>query len=475
VTAFRKGFWCVFVIFLGFLSLAAAQSPSPGLEERLGKLEQLVERLQKSQEEMALRLPPPLPATIRAPIRAGTRSWGPEQATGMPDTRGYGDLPTAWATQNRDGGEEWLELSFERAVPIQKVRVFCSFNPGALTKITTFQADGQEAVFWEGEQPPKDEVDVFEVAPKKNAASSQKIKLYLDTKRKSGWNEIDAVEIVAADGASQWAQEAKASSFYGEGSGVGNAKREVAPGNTATRPGSLKSPVTPFEPPKNPKVGEVVAVKWNSSWWAGRILEVRPNQRFQITYLGWGDSWNEEVGLDRLGVNAEADEISEQQKNPSAGHGRTLVRPVFGGPEVGQEAPGFEVKTTDDEMIKLADYRGKYVLLDFWATWCGPCRGETPNLKAVYEQFGKRENFVMIGLSLDQEKDKPITYANEKGTQWINGFLGDWGKDEVTKKYGVRGIPSIWLVGPDGKVVAKGLRGEGIMEAVRTVLEEGKK
>ena len=117
----------------------------------------------------------------------------------------------------------------------------------------------------------------------------------------------------------------------------------------------------------------------------------------------------------------------------------------------------------------------KYVLLDFWATWCGPCTGETPNLKAVFEQYGKRDDFVMMGLSLDQDKEKPIAYAKEKGTGWIDGFLGDWGKDEVTKKYGVRGIPSIWLIGPDGKVVAKGLRGEGILEAVRTVLEEGKK
>ena len=398
VTAFRKGFWCVFVIFLGFLSLAAAQSPSPGLEERLGKLEQLVERLQKSQEEMALRLPPSLPATIRAPIRAGTRSWGPEQATGMPDTRGYGDLQTAWATQNPDGGAEWLELLYEEAKPIQKIRVYCTFNPGALVKITTFQADGQEVVFWEGEQPPKDEVEVFEVVAKGEAPRTQKIKLYFDTKRKSGWNEIDAVEMVAADGAAQWAKEAKASSFYGEGGGVGNAEKQVV----------IRRRVSPAK-----------------------------------------------------------------SANPgTCGGGAPAARAE---PEVGQEAPGFEIKTTDDKTIKLADYRGKYVLLDFWATWCGPCVGETPNLKAVFEKYGQRENFAMIGLSLDQDKEKPIAYAKEKGTGWIDGFLGDWGKDEVTKKYGVRGIPSIWLIGPDGKVIAKGLRGEGILEAVRTVLEEGKK
>ena len=391
MTAFRKGFWCVFVIFLGFLSLAAAQSPSPGLEERLGKLEQLVERLQKSQEEMATRLPPPPPAAIPA----GTRPWGPEQAKGKPDTRGYGDLQTAWATQNPDGGAEWLELLYEEAKPIQKIRVYCTFNPGALVKITTFQAGGHEVVFWEGEQPPKDEVEVFEVVAKGEAPRTQKIKLYFDTKRKSGWNEIDAVEMVSADGAAQWAKEAKASSFYGEGSAVG----------AAGKPQIIRRRVKPSSP-------------------------------------------------------------------GTCGGGAPVATAE---PEVAQEAPGFEIKTTDDTTIKLADYRGKFVLLDFWATWCGPCTGETPNLKTVYEQFGKRDDFVMIGLSLDQEKEKPMNYAKEKGTGWINGFLGDWGEDEVTKKYGVRGIPSIWLIGPDGKIVAKGLRGEGIEEAVRTVLEEGKK
>ena len=381
------------ILLLGFLCAGLAQSPVAGMEERLGRLEKMVEQLQKSQEEMATRLPPPPPA----PIPAGTRPWGPEQATGKPDTRGYGDLPTAWATQDPDKGEEWLELSYEKPVPVQKVRVFCTFNPGALVKITTFQADGQETVFWEGEQPSKDEVDVFEVAPRKNASISQKIRLYLDTKRKSGWNEIDAVEVVATDGSALWAKEAKASSFYGEASGTADAQKP-------------------------------------------RIVR----RRFVAPVPG---------------------------KPGTCGGGAPVAQAE---PEVGQEAPGFEIKTTDDKTIKLVDYRGKYVLLDFWATWCGPCVAETPNLKSVYEQFGKREDFVMIGLSLDNDKEKPMAYAKEKGTQWIDGFLGDWGKDEVTKKYGVRGIPSIWLIGPDGKVVAKDLRGEGISEAVKKALGENK-
>ena len=142
--------------------------------------------------------------------------------------------------------------------------------------------------------------------------------------------------------------------------------------------------------------------------------------------------------------------------------------------KVGQDAPLFEVKTVDGQEIKLADFKGKYVLLDFWATWCGPCVGETPNLKAVFEKYGKREDFAMIGLSLDKEVEKPKAYAKQNGCEWVDGFLGDWGKDEVTKKYGVSGIPSIWLIGPDGKVVASRLRGNGIMEAVSSALEQKK-
>jgi peroxiredoxin len=139
--------------------------------------------------------------------------------------------------------------------------------------------------------------------------------------------------------------------------------------------------------------------------------------------------------------------------------------------KVGQEAPLFSTKTVDGKELKLADYRGKFVLLDFWATWCGPCLGETPNLKAVFEKYGKRQDFALIGLSLDGDPAKPAAYAKENGCGWVDGFLGDWGKDEVTKLYGVRGIPSIWLIGPDGKVVASGLRGDGIMAAVSGVLE----
>ena len=142
--------------------------------------------------------------------------------------------------------------------------------------------------------------------------------------------------------------------------------------------------------------------------------------------------------------------------------------------DVGHEAPGFKATTLDGKDFQLSDYRGKFVLLDFWATWCGPCLAETPNLKKIHEAFGKRDDFVLIGLSLDRDPEKPRAYLKENQCSWVDGFLGDWGKDKVTKKYGVQGIPSIWLIGPDGKIVHKGLRGGRIYEAVNSALQAKK-
>jgi thiol-disulfide isomerase/thioredoxin len=120
--------------------------------------------------------------------------------------------------------------------------------------------------------------------------------------------------------------------------------------------------------------------------------------------------------------------------------------------------------------FNVADYRGKYVLLDFWAVWCGPCRGETPNIKAVYEEFKNDPRFILIGLDLDPNAEDARKYIADNGMGWTHFFLGEWSKSAVTRQYRVEGIPCVILLDPDGKELARDLRGEAVGEAVRKAL-----
>ena len=143
------------------------------------------------------------------------RHWGPEQATGAPDTPRAGDIATAWATLRTDGGIEWLHVEFEKSVYVAEVRIRETYNPGAVIKVTAFDKRGKERLMWSGQDSTTKAPADFVVKPK-NKVKSKSIKIYLDTRLKSGWNEIDAVALVGKDGSLQWASKATASSTFAE-------------------------------------------------------------------------------------------------------------------------------------------------------------------------------------------------------------------------------------------------------------------
>ena len=144
----------------------------------------------------------------------------------------------------------------------------------------------------------------------------------------------------------------------------------------------------------------------------------------------------------------------------------------FGKPAVGDPAPGFEAKTLDGRSITLEHFRGQYVLIDFWATSCRPCMFALPNLQAIHRAFGQDKRLVILSLNLDETIDAPRQVQEKQKLPWMQGFLGKGIDGAVPDSYGVRALPALVLIGPDGKIVAKGMRNEEIEESVGRALKD---
>ena len=145
---------------------------------------------------------------------------------------------------------------------------------------------------------------------------------------------------------------------------------------------------------------------------------------------------------------------------------------VFKKTQEGVEAQDFSQPDVDGKMVKLSDYKGKYVLIDFWASWCAPCRRENPNLVQVYEQY-KSKGFEILGVSLDKAADKGKwikAIADDKLTWKQVGDLKGW-ENEAAAMYDVKAIPMNFLIDPSGKIIAKELRGPALEAKIKEIFD----
>lgn len=158
--------------------------------------------------------------------------------------------------------------------------------------------------------------------------------------------------------------------------------------------------------------------------------------------------------VDRMLANIESQKASKEVQRKLA---------------VGAKFPDFDEKDLDGKPLSIARFKGKVVLVDFWATWCGPCIAELPSVQAAYAKH-RAKGFEIIGISLDSDRAKLDSFIADKKMTWPQYFDGKGWQSKLAGAYGVNSIPATYLLDGDGKIIAKNLRGEALEEAVAKAL-----
>jgi peroxiredoxin len=195
------------------------------------------------------------------------------------------------------------------------------------------------------------------------------------------------------------------------------------------------------------------------------FVKNHPNSIVSVSMLSlYSTTWGKEKTKELY------DQLSIENKNTEFGKEITKYIELNKNPKIGEQFVDFESENKNGKVKKLSDLNGKAILLEFWASWCGPCRQENPNLVKTYEEFNPK-GFEIFAVSLDEDKENWLKAIKKDSLNWehVSDLKGR--RNEASLIYGVNGIPDNFLISENGEIIGRNLRGEKLNQKLEELLE----